>query len=123
MANSAFPAARGPFEAAFAAQLDWAMKQANMTAAQLAKAISVSSTAMSNYTQGKHLPRPDSQEKLEAVLGVSFVRDDPKVFVPKVNGAPRQDKLALPLTIAEAKAGLALHYGVPPEAISITIQG
>jgi len=31
-------------------------------------------------------------------------------------------KLA-PLTMADAKAGLAIHFGVPPESIEITIKG
>jgi hypothetical protein len=42
-------------------------------------------------------------------------RDVPPVAVKQTNAAP--------LTINEAKRGLALNFGVPPEAIEITIRG
>ena len=42
--------------------------------------------------------------------------------VPSHLPRPTDRKLA-PLTIAEAKAGLALQFGVPPEAIEILIKG
>jgi transcriptional regulator with XRE-family HTH domain len=115
--------ARGPLEASFAKQIIHAMDGANLTSAQLAKAILVSPTAISNYCLGKHLPRPESLQKLETVLGVKFVLNDPDAeYALTITKAP-QSKIHAPLTMADAKAGLALHYGVPPEDISITIKG
>ncbi len=43
----------------------------------------------------------------------------PVVAIPTANSKPT----AVPLTMAEAKKGLALTFNVPPEAIEITIRG
>ena len=45
--------------------------------------------------------------------------------MPAEKEAPKADSPdgATPLTIPEAKKGLALTFGVPPEAIEITIRG
>lgn len=46
-------------------------------------------------------------------------KEEDGAFVP----APPPRQKATPLTMAEAKNGLALTFGVPPDAIEITIRG
>ncbi len=50
--------------------------------------------------------------------------DEPHVHAPRLNSHNSESpKGNSPLTIPEAKKGLAITFGVPPEAIEITIRG
>ena len=54
---------------------------------------------------------------------VTFFRQGPAHDKPSAVNATTRESRGDGLTIAEAKAGLSIYFGVPPESVEITIKG
>ena len=89
----------------------------NLTQAELAGILEVSTAAVASWESGARKMKPKTLAKFKAVLA----GNDPL----RSSGALQQavNTEALKLTIREAKEALARNYDVSPEAIDITIRG
>ena len=54
---------------------------------------------------------------------VTFFHQEPVDQEPPTTVATTEKDRGNGLTIAEAKAGLSMYFGVPPESVEITIKG
>ncbi len=118
----------------FASRLKKLREERGMSKTGLGRAVGVSTTCVWNWEEGNTEPRSQNFVALAQALKVprDFLEFGSRTApvealvnpsVPSFPDAPIEEERDVePLTIAEAKAGLALGLGVPEGAIEISVR-
>ncbi len=113
----------------FPAKLKALRERAGLSGAELSRRAGISETMVSRYEsatrEDRHTPRPKTvkaiERELRAALSDMPLADSADVQSNETEQS--QDAPVRPLTIAEAKQGLAAALGISVDAIKISIEG
>lgn len=103
----------------FAKNLEKAMKQADMTARELADALNINKSSVSQYLSDKNLPRTAVIKKMAQVLHVTvdyLKNGDPKIYEQEEADDLHRSYKNVPISVA------ALRLGISGQAVRVALK-